>query len=560
MTDRDDLLRRVTIANPFPADVELSDDLGDSRPPVTLLVDGGGSTVAPQSTRNTSRWRGPAIAAAAALVIVVAVSVPLLLGGGQDGAPTAGTTPTTIPATTAAPPPPTTVAPTTVPPIAPTTPMTWTRLIDSAAFGGDDGIRVMMDVATGDDVAIAVGADGADGGLFFDAAVWYSTDGLTWNRVPHDDEVFGGDGHQRMNAVVSHESGFIAVGSEGDEPGAPGGAHPDFSLSGPSETHAAVWLSDDGVTWTRVPHADSFSESNGGAVMNDVLFDGSGFVAVGLAYQQVPSFATYRWGTGAPSAPTDVDIDVDAAVWRSVDGIAWTRVVSDDMAFGGDTVRQSMRAITAGGPGFVAVGQEGFDFLGFDEWTPIPRNNPVGSDHVTDNVAAVWTSPDGEIWTRVTGAPSLAHGGGAVAGWATMFDVATNGPNLIAVGRDVWVLDGSGTSVRVREGAAVWLSPHGLTWQRVDVQDMFSGPDMHAVMSTSDGNLVAGGGHFIYDSAGAWTSRDEGDTWVKHPNEDGLFSSATIQGLATFGGSVLAVGTFDDDASVWIGMWSETDE
>jgi hypothetical protein len=82
---------------------------------------------------------------------------------------------------------------------------------------------------------------------------------------------------------------------------------------------------------------------------------------------------------------------------------------------------------------------------------------------------------------------------------------------------------------------------------------------MHAVTVVGDGTLVAGGGHAIYDSAGTWTSQDRGDTWVGHPNEDNLFSNGTIQGLAVLGDKVLAVGSHDGDASVWVGTVDDTD-
>ena len=79
---------------------------------------------------------------------------------------------------------------------------------------------------------------------------------------------------------------------------------------------------------------------------------------------------------------------------------------------------------------------------------------------------------------------------------------------------------------------------------------------MHAVTVVGDGPLVAAGGMGIYDSAGTWTSQDSGDTWVAHPNEDNLFSNGTIQGLAVFGDNVLAVGSLDEDAAIWVGTWN----
>jgi hypothetical protein len=511
-------------------------------------------------------------------LVLVAVGVPILLFGGGDSvvtvepSTTVPATVTTVPATTVAPTA-TTVPATTVVPVVPATPMTWDRIDDAVAFGGDDGIRLMTDIAVRDGIAVAVGADGADDGQFFDAAVWYSVDGVSWNRVPHDEAVFGGDGHQRMNSVVALESGFLAVGSDGDVPGAPAPTFPgdvrdidgswDWGDSRGVESNAAVWRSDDGISWVRVPHVDAFSEADGGAVMSDVALGESGLVAVGLVFGRTEPFAIFRLGElplmggGDLAEPSDVVIDVDAAVWRSSDGVSWSRVSAEDETFGGDTVRQSMNAVTAGGPGFVAVGQEGFDFLGFDEWTPTSGNNTDGRDHVADNVAAVWTSPDGETWTRVANEPSLAHSGGEVTGWAVMSDIAPYAQGLVAVGRDVWVAEEYPYPAGVN---VVWFSADGLSWRAVGGNMDDNQPDMGAVTVVGDGTLVAGGGMFNYDAAGTWTSQDSGDTWVMHPYEP--FLNGTIQGLAVFGDKVLAVGSHRGDsfdAAVWVGTVNDTD-
>jgi hypothetical protein len=430
----------------------------------------------------------------------------------------------------------------------------WERLDDPAVFGGE-GEQRMTDVAAAEGVAVAVGLD--RGGGDSDAAVWYSLDGTTWNRVPHDEAVFGGDGHQQMNAVVAVESGFVAVGSEGTERD-PLGLGSVFIYLASFETHAAVWHSTDGIRWERVPHVDAFSEVQTGLVMNDVTFDGSGLVAVGGAFHRTAPFATWQWG---PSEG-DVDIDVDAAVWRSNDGIAWRRVAAGDEAMGGDTVPQWMNAVVAGGPGFVAVGQEGFDFLGVDEWTPGDEIPADGRAHVTENVAAVWTSPDGETWTRAESQPALEHPDGTVTGWATMFDVTTQASGLVAVGRNV------GND----EGAAVWLSPDGLSWQRVIPEDAYAWPDMQAVATSPGQRLVAVGGWSNYVKAGAWSSTDNGTTWIRHPHDDELFGglpgspadaqlfgAASIQGAALYADTVIAVGMMKQDAAVWVGSWGAAD-
>ena len=59
---------------------------------------------------------------------------------------------------------------------------------------------------------IAVGSDSADGDA--DALVWRSSDGMVWDRIPHDEVVFGGDGDQVMGGVVAFGAGVVVVGSD----------------------------------------------------------------------------------------------------------------------------------------------------------------------------------------------------------------------------------------------------------------------------------------------------------------------------------------------------------
>ena len=68
-----------------------------------------------------------------------------------------------------------------------------------------------------------------------------------------------------------------------------------------------------------------------------------------------------------------------------------------------------MNSVTAGGPGLVAVGS-------------------VGNDDGTD--AAVWTSVDGLIWSRVAHDEAVFGGSGR----QKMHSVTAAGPGLVAVG------------------------------------------------------------------------------------------------------------------------------
>ena len=78
--------------------------------------------------------------------------------------------------------------------------LTWLRVDDIEEVFGGIASQVMSSVAVGRTGLVAVGVDGSEGDS--DAAVWTSVDGLTWSRVGHDEEVFGGEGDQVMSSVA----------------------------------------------------------------------------------------------------------------------------------------------------------------------------------------------------------------------------------------------------------------------------------------------------------------------------------------------------------------------
>ena len=154
--------------------------------------------------------------------------------------------------------------------------ITWSRAPhDEAVFGGE-GLQDMKSVITGGPGLVAVGSSESDENP--SAAVWTSSDGITWSRVPHDEAVFGGEDSQEMTSVTAGGPGLVAVGSDAS------GGVPD----------GAVWTSPDGITWSRVPHDEVVFGGERFQTMNSVTTGGPGLVAVG--------------SDGPPLGP-------DAAVW-----------------------------------------------------------------------------------------------------------------------------------------------------------------------------------------------------------------------------------------------------
>jgi len=356
--------------------------------------------------------------------------------------------------------------------------------------------------------------------------------GYRWSRVPPDEDVFTA----HMQSVTAGGPGFVAVGS-GETEDMP--------------AYAAVWTSADGITWSRVPNDEVVF---GDSIMVDVTAGGPGLVAVG----------------GSDITRADGTDDTTAAVWTSIDGIAWSKVPDTEDVFDG----ASMESVTVGGPGLVAVG--GSEFIRADGtdgdiatvWTSVdgivwsrvpnqdevfggPRNlsmqsvtagGPglvaVGSGDPHDGeVAAVWTSIDGMTWSRVPHDEAVFGG----AGEQTMTDVTVGGPGLVAVG---WQLQSAFDA-----DAAVWTSVDGISWSRIPHdEEIFGGPSYQAMWGVTnvDGTGVVAVGEDRSRNRGdgelaVWTSAD-GIAWSRGVVDEGPVGSGYPLSVTSGGVGLVAAG------------------
>ncbi len=439
-------------------------------------------------------------------VMLVAAALMLLATGcgGEDTAVSTSTIPstttttlatTTVPTTTATVATTTTEATTTTIAVETTTttaaPLAWTRVPEDEAVFGGASEQWMECVTAGGPGLVAVGAAESSGNV--DAAVWTSADGISWSRVPHDETIFGGDASQVMSSVMAGGPGLVAVGSDGPV----------------ASRVAAVWTSADGITWSRVPDDAAVLGGDRSQLMSSVTAGGPGLVAVGWAspgdsghaavwtsadgitwsrvphdetvfgfYTEMSSVTAGGPGLVAVGWEINFSLDADGAVWTSADGITWSRVTHSRAVFGGEG-NQEMISVTAGGPGVVAVGS--------DKWG-------------ANEDAAVWTSPDGISWSRVTHNDAVFGGEGA----QRMIGVTAGGPGLVAVGWDGSAMVGD---------AAVWVSADGITWARVPHDEaVFAGEGDQIMWSITTGGpgLVAVGwdGSGGDQDAAAWTAED----------------------------------------------------
>jgi hypothetical protein len=251
-----------------------------------------------------------------------------------------------------------------------------------AAVPGADRRQEMLGVAALGNGFVAVGRDTDPAGGNFDAAVWRSDDGQTWERVPLPADGFSGPVSQSMNDVVSTGTGLIAVGRNGLD--------------------AAVWRSSDGVSWE--PVRSDVLEAPGAQEMLAVTAGGPGLVVVG--YEDgggerrrdaaVWTFDGTDWqrvAAGTLTAPAGQEMravavvagrlvaagsdtssgDLDAAVWTSADGLSWTQARDRQLGGTGD---QAIDALAALGDRVVAAGD-------------------APSRVLSDQDAAVWTGAPG---------------------------------------------------------------------------------------------------------------------------------------------------------------------
>ena len=280
------------------------------------------------------------------------------------------------------------------------------------AWHSTDGTRWALDypfpentlltaVAADEHRYVAVGLDGSG------AMAWNSVDGVAWFGASSTEAFAAVSLH--LTAVVHWSGGFAAAGYEGTESGT---------------ADAAFCVSPDGITWQRAPDAPGLHDGHAEAI----AAGGPGLVAVGtsgtasspgpavvwtsadgLEWSRVPASPAFK-GTRIRTIAAVPEIGLVAAgedlagdtgmIWTSVDGTHWTRAPGD-ADLGGSDSQVRIYAISAGGPGVVAVGLAA-----------------EGKEAQYGN-GTVWTSTDGQTWRRQPSGVEFDAGEvTAVAQWA----------------------------------------------------------------------------------------------------------------------------------------------
>jgi hypothetical protein len=269
-------------------------------------------------------------------------------------------------------------------------------------------------------------------------------------------------------------------------------------------------------SWMEVVGWSSYLRGDGGlsrstAVLWDVTSGGPGLVAVGSSL-----------GHGDRSSRRP-----DGRVWTSVDGITWNATGDDQESLIQGAVLPL--ALVDTGQRLVAVGAACDD---------PERSCPVRP--------AVWTSPDGAVWTRVPHQQTVFGSAGGI------HDVVVTDTGVVAVGSVC-----AGESCR----PAVWTSSDGLTWIRswegaaTDLGPFLRRPATPVVGGYIDPDVFVEGVPFLEDGAGLLVESWEGDgirTQVAYPHMHAIAAGPS--------GLLVAVGVACDDATTCsAAVWTATD-
>jgi hypothetical protein len=259
--------------------------------------------------------------------------------------------------------------------------------------------------------------------------------------------------------------------------------------------NGAIFVSDDGITWTRLAEEDP--ALNLGAVQIAAVTDGGpGLVAVGGGCEdETQGCMPY------------------ATAWTSTDGTSWSRTVHDPVAFG-DLVTEttSMTDVLAGdGGALVAVG-----------WLQDWLVDDAGVEQSVTTLPVVWLSSDGVSWERAWMGEGFEQTVDAFLNGlpTTPMQAVARGPDgsFVAVGA---MLDKNDKST-----AAVWTSTDGSAWDRVDPTSPAFGPGTDMVDVTWGENGFMAVGTVGHSEAGIWQSPD-GTTWTRVDTATQPFDSIT---------------------------------
>jgi hypothetical protein len=332
-------------------------------------------------------------------------------------------------------------------------------------------------------------SDGA-GGTLWSLDAWSTTDGVQWTEEDTD-----GLNASYLTKVV--------------EPGAPdrvtliGGVQRGYSN--------AVWQTTTGRDWTNLSvHAPFSPRSPRGVSFNGQLW----IIGGGL---------TNGHQSGGPDSNE---------VWRSSDGMDWTRVETNGPIF---SPRDSHCVVVFQNKMWVIGG-----------W-----NNSIGTGGTETRLNDVWSSSDGVTWTKqepaggVIFAPRVGH-------------------EALVYANKLWVIAGN-LQAGVNAGD-VWSSPDGVTWTEVNPNVLVLPRNGHRVVEFDGAMWLTGGSGDLGNGTETGTSdvlrSTDGITWTQIGSLVG-FPSRMRHAMGVFNGRMYVMGGTDNSVygvgAVLGDVWSSAD-
>ena len=224
---------------------------------------------------------------------------------------------------------------------------------------------------------------------------------------------------------------------------------------GTLDEKTAVWHSTDGIHWDyRLKVFPTALGAEDIVTVTDVVATPTGWLVVGR--DDEACFVAC------------VPNPLRAMVWRSTDGLSWTRVTGPSLPGGG------INSVAAFDWGYIAGGDAG-------------------------GRAAFWLSTDGLTWTRLADQTMFGASGQAV----TVTGVAAIGTSIVAVGM---AHGDSGSEV------VAWYSPDSEEWAKASVEGAREG-QVFSVAATAGRFLATGPSGATSCLGGIWASTD-GAAWT----------------------------------------------
>lgn len=237
-----------------------------------------------------------------------------------------------------------------------------------------------------------------------------------------------------------------------------------------------------------------------------------------------------RQPSGSPATGVE-DASTPRAAIPAVDGEPWNGVVWQDVAVPFEAADAHPTSID----GVLTVDDT---VIGWGRAAMPDRNE-------FHEMGAIFVSPDGRRWRTI-----LIDHGVAPPDTSEIHGVAAGPGGLIAFGRVCCA----------RESLAVWHSPDGAGWTRLELDgELRPGAYINAVAGSPTGWVAVGSVGDAERQARIWTSPD-GATWTAVDSERAGLGIGTVSDVASAPDGVIAVGTIDDEAGTHDGgVWISTD-